>query len=89
MAGVDMSFELLAVIVALYVMATIALWRTGARTPPRPKKEFINALMRSEPITPKHEPPIVAGGQFASLAGDDDRRFFPTLLSLPMSLIGG
>jgi hypothetical protein len=31
---------------------------------------------RREPITPKHDPPKVAGGAFSSLASDDDRRFF-------------
>jgi hypothetical protein len=52
-----MTFEILAIIVFLNVMATIALWRTAARRPERPKKKFLNRLWRSKPILPKHEPP--------------------------------
>lgn len=75
-AGVDMSVEALAVLVVLNIIATISLWRRAARRPPRPKKKFLRTLMHSEPITPKHEPPNVAGGQFKSQADDVDRRFF-------------
>lgn len=74
--GVDMSVEFLAVLVVLNIIATIALWVRAARRPPRPKKKFLRTLMHSKPITPKHEPPKVAGGQFKSVADDDDRRFF-------------
>ena len=52
-----MTFEILAIIIFLNVMATIALWRTAARRPERPKKKFLNRLWRSKPIMPKHEPP--------------------------------
>jgi hypothetical protein len=45
--------------------------------------------MHSKPITPKHEPPKVAGGQFKSVADDDDRRFFSDFAEFAMSLIGG
>jgi hypothetical protein len=52
-----MSFNLLALIVALNVMATIALWRTAARRPEKLKKQFITTLLRSKPIEPKHRQP--------------------------------
>jgi hypothetical protein len=71
-----MTFEILSILVVLNLGVTFSLWRTAARRPPRAKKKFLKKLMHSEPITPKHDPPKVAGGQFASLAGDDDHRFF-------------
>ena len=60
----NMSFNLLALIVALNVMATIALWRTAARRPGKLKKQFITTLLHSEePIEPKHRlpKPLVEG----------------------------
>ena len=70
------SLQVVAAILVLNAAATITLWREAARKPPRPKKEFLQKLMRSEPITPKHNPPRVAGGEFSSLARDVDRLFF-------------
>jgi hypothetical protein len=52
-----MTFEILSIIVLLNVVATIALWRTAARRPERLKRRFRNRLWRSNPITPKHQPP--------------------------------
>jgi hypothetical protein len=68
----------IAIVVALNVLATILLWQESkqtARKPPRPNKKFLNELFHSEPITPKHDPPK-EGGNFSSLASDDDKRFF-------------
>jgi hypothetical protein len=53
----DYSFQILTIIVFLTAAATITLWRTAARRPEKLKKKFLNRLWRSEPITPKHEPP--------------------------------
>lgn len=52
-----MSYEFLTIIVTLNALATIALWRTAAQRPQRLKKQFFDRLLRSDPITPKHEPP--------------------------------
>jgi hypothetical protein len=52
-----MTFEILAVIVFLNVLATIELWRRAARRPEKLKKKFLNRLWRSKPITPKHQSP--------------------------------
>lgn len=52
-----MTFEILAIIVVLNVVATITLWRTAARRPEKLKKKFLNQLWRSKPVTPKHKPP--------------------------------
>ena len=49
--------ELLTIIVVLNVLATIALWRKAAHRPEKLKKKFLNQLLHSEPVTPKHEPP--------------------------------
>jgi hypothetical protein len=59
----NMSCNLLALIVALNVMVTIALWRTAARRPEKLKKQFITTLLRSKPIEPKHRlpKPLVEG----------------------------
>jgi hypothetical protein len=70
------SFQVVTAIVVLNAIATITPWQEAARKPPRPKKEFLQKLMRSEPITPKHNPPRIAGGEFSSLADDEDRLFF-------------
>src|SRR5215831_4387881 len=71
-----MSFNFLAVVVLLNVMATIALWRVAARRPERLKKKFISALVRGAPITPRHQPPKAIGEGFDSLVGNDDRQLF-------------
>jgi hypothetical protein len=47
----------LMIIVALTALATITLWREAVRRPERPSKKFIKALLRSEPIVPKHGTP--------------------------------
>jgi hypothetical protein len=51
------ALEMLTVAVLLSAGATIELWRRAARRPERLKKKFLKQLWRSEPITPKHEPP--------------------------------
>jgi hypothetical protein len=68
--------EVIAVIVAVNAIVTITLWREAARKPPRPNKKFLNELLDSEPITPKHERLKTAGGDFGSMARDVDKRFF-------------
>ena len=71
-----MTFEILSILVVLNLGVTFSLWRTAARRPLRPKKKFLQKLMRSEPITPKHNPPKVAGGDYAVVASDAYRQFF-------------
>ena len=71
-----MTFEILSILVVLNLGVTFSLWRTAARRPPRPKKKFLKKLMHSEPIKPKHNPPKVAGGDFAVVASEADRQFF-------------
>ena len=71
-----MTFDLLAIIVFLNVMATIALWREVGRRPPTPKKKVIAALLHSKPIAPKHKPPKTIGEKFPSLVTEKDRLFF-------------
>jgi hypothetical protein len=68
--------EVLAVIVGLMAVAIINLSREAARKPPRPNKRFLKELLHSEPITPKHNPPKAAGGEYSGLVDDEDRRFF-------------
>lgn len=70
------SSEVISVVVFINAMATITLWREALRKPPRPNKEFLKKLTRSEPITPKHNPPKVVGGDLSVVADEDDRRFF-------------
>jgi hypothetical protein len=65
-------FNILAVVVALNVMATISLWQAAARRPEKVKRKFFDALLNGEPITPRHQPPRAV----SSLASDEDRRFF-------------
>jgi hypothetical protein len=68
----------LTIIVILTAMATVTLWREAARKAPRPKKKFITALLHSEPITPRHEPPHTVSGEtdFSWLVTDRARLFF-------------
>jgi len=48
-----MTPEIMAlIIVFLNAMATLTLWRTAARRPEKLKKQFLNRLWRSKPITP-------------------------------------
>jgi hypothetical protein len=72
----DMTFEIFAIIVFVNVLATIALWRSAARAPAKPKKGFIDKLRKSEPITPKHQPPAAIDEKFGSFVTDEDRQFF-------------
>jgi hypothetical protein len=44
-------------IVALNALVTVNLWREAVRRPARPTEKFIKALLRSEPIVPKHGRP--------------------------------
>ena len=72
-----MTFNLvMTIIVFLNVIATVTLWREAARKAPRPKKKFIAALLHSEPIAPKHQPPDIVSKDFPSLVTDGDRLFF-------------
>jgi hypothetical protein len=73
-----MSFDTLTVIVLVNVVVTIALWLESTRRPPQPKlkKKFVEQLLHSEPITPKHQPPKTIGGEFESLVSQEDRLFF-------------
>jgi hypothetical protein len=70
--------QVIAIIVGVNALATVTLWREAARysvRPPRPNKDFLNKLLHSERITPKHDPPK-PGGNFSIMAGDDDKLFF-------------
>ena len=73
-----MSFEVLAAIVVINALVTLSLWRKLACKPNRPglNKKAANALWRTDPIVPKHDPPKTAGGEFSSLAHDVDQLFF-------------
>jgi hypothetical protein len=74
-----MNYDLLVFVVIANVVVTISLWRTlnsKANKPPGLNKKAAKLLWDSEPITPEHEPPKVAGGEFSSQADDDFRRFF-------------
>jgi hypothetical protein len=74
-----MSYEMLAFIVVVNALATFSLWRrmaSKANRGPILKKKAAKALWRSDPIVPKHDPPKIAGGQFSSLADEEDRQFF-------------
>jgi hypothetical protein len=77
--GATMTYEVLVIIVVLNVLATFSLWRqVASKSSQRPtlNKKAAAALWRGDPIGPMHDPPTVAGGQYSSLAGDDDQRFF-------------
>jgi hypothetical protein len=71
-----MTFSVLIALVILNVMAVVSLWRAAARRPARPKKQFIAALLHSDPIVPKHRRPKDSGEGFSSLVSDQDRQFF-------------
>ena len=73
-----MSHEVLVVIAVINAVATIFLWRqmgTKASRPLRLNKKAEDAVWRSEPIVPRHDPPKLVGGGFP-LANDVDRAFF-------------
>ena len=77
--GSVMSYEWLPIVVAVNALCTYALWRRGStKLDGRPvlNKKAADALWRSEPIVPKHDPPRVAGGEFKSMATDIDKAFF-------------
>jgi hypothetical protein len=57
-------------------VAIFNLSRQAARKPPRPNKKFLKKLFRSGPITPQHNPPKAAGGEYTFAVTDEDRRFF-------------
>lgn len=71
-----MWFNLLVVIVTLNALATISLWQVAARRPEKVKRKFFSALLNSEPITPRHQPPRAIGEGLGSYVSDEDRRFF-------------
>jgi hypothetical protein len=70
------NFDVLAVLVIVNVLATIALWRAAARKPAKLKKKFITALLHSKPIVPKHRSPKIVGDGLTSFVDDEDRQFF-------------
>jgi hypothetical protein len=69
-----MSFNVLVVVVILNALATIALWRNVARKPEKLRKQFIKALLHSEPIEPKHRQPKTIGEGWG--VHEEDRKFF-------------
>lgn len=74
-----MAYEVLVLIVVVNVLVTVSLWRrmaSKANRGPELNKKASAQLWHSDPISPKHEPPKVAGGEFAALAGKVDREFF-------------
>ncbi len=71
-----MTFNVLIALVILNLLAVFSLWRAAARRPAKLKKKFINELLHSKPIAPKHQPPKVIGEAFSSLVTDEDRQFF-------------
>jgi hypothetical protein len=73
-----MSYEVLVVIAVINGIATILLWQqvaAKANQRLRLNKKAEDAVWRSEPIEPRHDPPKVVGGGFP-LANDVDRAFF-------------
>jgi hypothetical protein len=73
------NYEALIIIVVVNVFVTLALWRkvmSKSNRGPELNEKAATALWRSDPIIPKHDPPKVAGGEFASLAREIDQRFF-------------
>jgi hypothetical protein len=75
-----MSYEFLTTVVVLNAIATFVLWRKLSASKindrPRLNKKAAAALWRSKPIVPRHDPPKTAGGEYSSLARNDDRLFF-------------
>jgi hypothetical protein len=71
-----MTFNVLFIIVLLNVIATITLWRTAARRPAKLKKKFLTALLRSEPIVPKHQPPKTLEGELQFMVSSREQQFF-------------
>jgi hypothetical protein len=54
---------------------THSLWQESRRGP---KRKFLKNLQDGRPITPKHEPPVRAGGAdpIGSFIRDEDKQFF-------------
>jgi hypothetical protein len=74
-----MNYKVLVAIVVINALGTVSLWRMMATKAGRPaglNKRAAKALWHSDPISPKHDPPKVAGGDFPSLANDVDKVFF-------------
>jgi hypothetical protein len=75
----QMSNEVLIAIVAINAVVTFSLWRMMATKANRPaglNKKAAKALWHSDPIVPRHDPPKVVGGDYSSLASDEDKAFF-------------
>ena len=73
-----MSYEVLVAIVAINAVVTLSLWRMMATKVSRPaglNKKAAKALWHSDPIVPRHNPPIPGGG-YSSLHSDEDKAFF-------------
>jgi hypothetical protein len=70
------QFDLLVVVVVMNAIATISLSRTAARRPENIRRELFDALLNSEPITPRHVPPTAVAEGWGSLVTDKDRQFF-------------
>jgi hypothetical protein len=76
-----MSYEFLTTIVVINAFVTVGLWLSLSKSrgsPDRPqlKKKAANALWRSKPIVPRHDPPKVAGGDYYGLANEEDQLLF-------------
>ena len=74
----SMSYEVLVAIVAINAVVTLSLWRMMATKVSRPaglNKKAAKALWHSDPIVPRHNPPIPGGG-YSSLHSDEDKAFF-------------
>jgi hypothetical protein len=69
-----MSFDFLTILVIVNALVMFVLW--SERRPEKIKKKFRKQLYDTKPITPKHRPPKVIGGQFESLVRENDRAFF-------------
>ena len=76
--ALSMSYEVLVAIVAINAIMTLSLWRMMATKADRPgglNKKAAKALWHSDPIVPRHNPPIPGGG-YSSLHSDEDKAFF-------------
>ena len=71
-----MTFNVLIALAILNLLAIFSLWRAAARRPAKLKKQFIKALLRSNPIVPKHQSPKAIDETSASLVTEQDRQFF-------------
>jgi hypothetical protein len=74
-----MSYEILVAIVGINAIMTLSLWRMMATKANRSaglNKKAAQALLHSEPIVPRHNPPNVLGGRYSSLRSEEDEAFF-------------